>query len=67
MESNSDEVRKINENVIRLQEQVAVLQNTVKDLVTRVEFTPVKVITFGLAGTILTSVLGALLAKVIIK
>lgn len=64
---NSEEVRKLNENVIRLQEQVATLQNTVKDLVTRAEFTPVKMIAYGLATAVMSSVIMAILAKVVIK
>lgn len=63
----NEELRKLGENVVRLQEQVATLQATVKDLVTRVEFTPVKLIAYGLAGTILSSVLMAILSKVLMK
>lgn len=67
MDSNSEVVRKLNENVIRLQEQVSTLQNTVKDLVTRAEFTPVKMIAYGLATAVMSSVIMAILAKVVIK
>lgn len=67
MEDNSKDIQDLSENVVRLQEQVKVLQATVKELVTRVEFTPVKLIAFGLAGTVLSSVLMAILARVIIK
>lgn len=67
MDSNSEEMRKLGENVIRLQEQVATLQNAVKDLVTRAEFTPVKMIAYGLATAVMSSVIVALLAKVVIK
>lgn len=63
----NEELRKLGENVVRLQEQVATLQATVKDLVTRVEFTPVKIIAYGLAGTILSSVLMAIMSKVLMK
>lgn len=67
MDSNSEELRKLGENVIRLQEQVGTLQSTVKDLVTRAEFTPVKMIAYGLATAVMSSVIMAILAKVVIK
>ena len=38
-----------------------------KGLVSKTEFAPVKIIVYGLVGTILTSVLGALLALIITK
>ena len=67
MDNQSEEIRELSNNVVRLQEQVATLQTSVKDLVTRVEFTPVKLIAYGLAGTILSSVLMAILSKVLMK
>lgn len=67
MDLNADDIRKLTENVIRLQEQVGTLQGTVKDLVTRAEFTPVKMIAYGLATAVMSSVLMAILAKVVTK
>ncbi|MGL4457917.1 MAG: hypothetical protein ACRCUB_05895 [Plesiomonas shigelloides] len=67
MDEHSKDIQDLSTNVALLQEQVKNLQATVKELVTRVEFTPVKLIAFGLAGTILSSVLMAILARVIIK
>lgn len=67
MDEHSKDIQELSTNVALLQEQVKNLQATVKELVTRVEFTPVKLIAFGLAGTILSSVLMAILARVIIK
>lgn len=67
MDNQSEDIRELSNNVVRLQEQVATLQTSVKDLVTRVEFTPVKLIAYGLAGTILSSVLMAILSKVLMK
>lgn len=64
---DNDDLRKLSENVVRLQEQVGNLQNTVKDLVTRAEFTPVKMIAYGLATAVMSSVMMAILAKVVIK
>lgn len=62
-----EKVHKIDKNVVRLQEQVATLQKTVAELVTRAEFAPVKMIAYGLATAVMSSVLMALLAKVIMK
>lgn len=67
MDNQSEDIRELSNHVVRLQEQVATLQVAVKDLVTRVEFTPVKLIAYGLAGTILSSVLMAILSKVLMK
>ncbi|ECN9265233.1 hypothetical protein ACLMYS_003890 [Salmonella enterica] len=65
MEAN--ELRKLSDNVIRLQEKVTALESSVKELVTRAEFTPVKLVVYGLAGTVLSSVLMALIATVVIR
>lgn len=54
-------------NVIRLQEQVASMQRQLVDLVSRAEFAPVKLIAYGLATAVGSSVIMAILAKVIIK
>lgn len=54
-------------NVIRLQEQVKAMQKTIEDLVSRAEFAPVKLIAYGLATAVGSSVIFAILAKVIIK
>lgn len=55
------------ENVVRLQEQVRTLERLVTDLVSKAEFAPVKLIAYGLATAVLSSVIMAILAKVIIK
>lgn len=67
MSQEMDELRELDKNVIRLQEQVKSLQATVEELVTKAEFTPVKLIAYGLATAVMSSVIMALLAKVIIK
>lgn len=41
--------------------------NAIKELVSKVEFAPVKMIAYGLAATIMSSVLVAILSKVISK
>lgn len=61
------QVGTIDTNVVRLQEQVMNLQGIVKELVTKAEFTPVKMIAYGLATMVMGSVFTALLARVIIK
>ncbi|EON2339057.1 hypothetical protein ACLLKL_002027 [Escherichia coli] len=63
----AQELRKLSDNVIRLQEKVTALESSVKELVTRAEFTPVKLVVYGLAGTVLSSVLMALIATVVIR
>ena len=67
MDNQSEEIRELSNDIIRLQEQVSTLQSTVKLLVTQLEFAPVKLIAYGLAGAVLSSVLLAILAKVIMK
>jgi hypothetical protein len=62
-----NDLTKLNESVIRLQEKVSNLEATVRDLVTKAEFTPVKLVVYGLAGTVLSSVLMALIATVLIR
>ncbi|WP_443698635.1 hypothetical protein [Pseudomonas sp.] len=54
-------------NVIRLQEQVTSLQQKIVELVSKAEFAPVKLIAYGLATAVGSSVIMAILAKVIIK
>ena len=44
---------------------VQILQASVDKLVTRMEFEPVRLIAFGLAGGVLIAALGAVLAKVL--
>jgi hypothetical protein len=47
----------------RIDERLKHLEKMVAYFVTQIEFAPVKMIAFGLAGLALASVLGALLAK----
>ena len=65
MDNNEKDVRELRERVLLLEEKDKQKDDTLKELVTRVEFTPVKMIAYGMAGTILSSVLMAILAKVI--
>ena len=43
------------------------IEKTLVTLVTKIEFTPIKIIVYGLCGSILTGVIGALLTKILIK
>jgi hypothetical protein len=62
-----DTVQTTDRNVIRLQEQMSTMQKKIDDLVSRAEFAPVKLIAYGLATAVGSSVIMAILAKVIIK
>lgn len=46
---------------------VSDLRMSIDKLVTRFEFAPIKLLVYGLVGTVLTSVFAALLSKVLIK
>ena len=65
MDNNEDEVRELRERVLLLEEKDKQKNLVINDLVTRVEFTPVKMIAYGLAGAIMSSVLMAILSKVL--
>ncbi|EAO1133533.1 hypothetical protein EX011_21450 [Salmonella enterica] len=62
-----NEIRRLSESVVRLQEKVSTLETTIKQLVSHAEFTPVKMIAYGLATAVLSSVMMAVLAKVLTK
>ncbi len=51
----------------RVEDNHRSLLKVVESLVTKVEFTPVKLIAYGLASTIMSSVLLAILSKVVQK
>ena len=61
------QVKTSNDVVINLQAQVGHLQKTITELVTKAEFAPVRLIAYGLATAVMSSVMMAVLAKVIIK
>lgn len=64
---DNKKITELNLNVVRLQEKVSTLEQGVKDRISRDEFTPVKLIAYGLATAVLSSVIMAVLAKVIYK
>lgn len=58
----SDEV-----TIGRLDERLKAIENTMRSLVTRPEFNPVKMIAYGFAGSILMTVVGAVLSLILRK
>ena len=54
---------KMLQEIVRLNDYVKEMKSDIEILITRHEFKPVKAITFGLAGGVLLSALGALMAK----
>lgn len=60
-------VRDTEMEVVRLQEQMGAMQRTMKELVTKAEFAPVKMIVYGLMSAVGAGVLGALMSKVFTK
>lgn len=61
------EVGNIATDVAVLKTEVQNLNASIKELVSRAEFTPVKIIVYGLAGGSLTAVLTAVLNNVIAR
>ena len=49
----------------RIDERVRHIERMVQDFVTQMEFVPVKMIAFGLAGVVLAAVIAALVAQVL--
>ena len=60
---NNDETQML----ARIDERVKHLERLVEELVTRIEFAPIKAIVFGLAFLMLSAVVTALVASVIVK
>lgn len=60
-------VRELEIDVSAFREWQRGMIEQIKTFVTRSEFGPVKMIAYGLAGTVMASVLTAVVAKVIIK
>ena len=51
------------EKLTRLETQVSLISSSLVTFVSQHQFAPVKLIAYGLAGGVLTTVLGAILAK----
>lgn len=56
-----------NTNMVRLQEQMKAMQGDIEEFITRAEFAPVKMIAYGMATAVMSSVLMAILTKVIVQ
>lgn len=63
--SQDDTQLRIDIATIRL--EVEILKKTINSFVTQFEFTPIKIIVYALSSMIGAAVIGAILAKVIIK
>lgn len=60
-------VHSTNTDVHVIKVKLDALEKLVATFVTRPEFDPVKMIAYGMAGSVLLTVLGAIIAKVIVK
>lgn len=56
---------RLDERTSRMKEELERVEDTLKEYVTRIEFWPVKIMVFGLAGLILSAVIAALIAGVL--
>lgn len=65
--SGENDNRALEVNVATLTEKVSNLEKLVMTLVSKAEFAPVKLIAYGLATAVLSSVLMAILATVIVR
>lgn len=61
------DVSLLGKDVTALQVEVSNLNKTIKELVSKAEFMPVKLIVYGLAGGALTAFLSAVISNVIAK
>lgn len=61
------ELSKIQTSIAVMETQIKKFEEGLIERVQRLEFTPVKLIAYGLAGGVLTTVLGAILKQVIMK
>lgn len=66
-EQDQELLARIDERVQSMQRELHTLTKKFAEYVTHVEFTPVKMIAFGLAGLILCSVIAAIVATVLHK
>ncbi len=67
MQIDADDFRDLDSNVVLLKEKVEQLEKLVEKLVTKTEFAPVKLIAYGLATAVMSSVMMAIMAKVLIQ
>lgn len=67
MGGSEDEHSKVSTRLTTLEVKFSQFKDTAKEFVTRQEFTPIRMIVYGLAATALTGLLSAILSKVFIK
>lgn len=67
MQIDPEDFRDLDNNVVLLKEKVEQLEKLVEKLVTKTEFAPVKLIAYGLATAVMSSVMMAIMAKVLIQ
>jgi len=61
------DMSRVENKVESLQQTVSTMKQNIEELVTRHEFAPVKLIVYGLAGSVFAGFIGAVLSKVFIK
>jgi hypothetical protein len=67
MQVNPEDFQELKTQVSNLNLTVKHLQKDIEDFVSKQEFAPVKLIAYGLATAVMTSVFMAIMAKVLIK
>ena len=67
MQVNPEDFQELKTQVSNLNLTVQHLQKDIEDFVSKQEFAPVKLIAYGLATAVMTSVFMAIMAKVLIK
>ena len=65
--STHDQIAVIATKVILLESEQKYMLAKIETLVSKLEFTPVKLLVYGMTGIILAAVIGALLTSIIIK
>jgi hypothetical protein len=65
--SDSMKLALVQNDVNYIKQDMDEIKETIKELVTKVEFNPIKMTVYGLVGLIMAGVIGALIATVIIK
>lgn len=63
----AEDISDLRVNVGKIETKIESMEIMIMTLVTRTEFTPIKLIVYGLVGSIMAGVLGAILSQVIRK
>jgi len=71
VQTDSEELKKISTHVAVLNQEMSDVKVSIKEIkdgyITKIEFSPIQKIVYGLVGAVLLAVLGAILALVIIR